>query len=97
MSKRMFIRVLGKGGMLDFETIRPSLNPKMRHYILCRDKFTCRYCLDTKGPFEVDHVHPRSKGGPDESYNLVCSCKKCNRTKRDKLLSELGWELHGVH
>jgi len=35
----------------------------LRQFILERDNYTCQYCGDKKGPFEVDHVMPRSRGG----------------------------------
>jgi len=33
------------------------------------------------GPFEVDHVIPRAKGGTDASANLAFSCPRCNLSK----------------
>ena len=37
-----------------------------------------------KGAWEVDHSMPKSKGGTDYFRNLVPSCIKCNREKRDR-------------
>ena len=34
--------------------------------------------------FEVDHVVPKSKGGPDTDKNLQLLCGNCNRIKGDK-------------
>lgn len=48
----------------------------------------CAYCGTADGPFELDHVVPRSRGGPDSPKNLVRACFGCNRGKRDKLPSE---------
>lgn len=48
----------------------------------------CFYCGSTDGPFEDDHVVPRSRGGPDSPLNLIRACKPCNRAKRDLLPSE---------
>lgn len=61
---------------------------KLRQFILERDNFTCQYCGDMKGPFEADHVMPRSRGGLDTESNLVCACKTCNRSKSDKTPEE---------
>ena len=57
----------------------------IRQYILERDNYTCMYCGNKKGVFEVDHFIPISKGGEDKEDNLVCSCRKCNRSKYNKL------------
>lgn len=38
--------------------------------------------------FYIDHVVPISKGGSNEDTNLVTACLPCNRSKRDKLVSE---------
>lgn len=46
----------------------------------------CAYC---GRPGEIiEHVIPRSKGGPDESNNIVNACKSCNSSKRDKDLAD---------
>ena len=46
-----------------------------------RDNFTCRYCGDDKSPMTVDHLITWESMGPSIVKNLVCSCKKCNRTR----------------
>ncbi len=59
-----------------------------RFTILARDQFTCRYC-GRKAPdvvLEVDHIHPRSRGGRDTQANLVTSCFDCNRGKTNRVL-----------
>lgn len=59
-----------------------------RFTILERDEFTCRYC-GRKAPeteLEVDHVHPRSKGGSDDVSNLATTCRNCNQGKGDRVL-----------
>lgn len=68
------------------EVKRPSTSYN-RYGILERDKFTCHYC-GRKAPevaLEVDHIIPVSKGGPDESVNLITACSECNSQKRNKL------------
>jgi 5-methylcytosine-specific restriction endonuclease McrA len=42
-------------------------------------------CLDT---LTLDHVYPRSQGGPDVAGNVVAACARCNRLKADLLPSE---------
>lgn len=49
---------------------------------------TCCYCGATKGTFVIDHVVPRSRGGPDGPRNCVVACTDCNISKGDLLPSE---------
>ena len=42
---------------------------------------SCTYCGDTKGPFEIDHIHPFSRGGTGAMDNLAIACRVCNREK----------------
>lgn len=56
----------------------------------------CTYCGTGLNPFQrhapngfqIDHVHPRSRGGSDAIENLVPACKICNCSKRDRPLSQ---------
>jgi len=57
---------------------------KIRNAIFIRDNYTCHYCGSVGGKLEADHIMPVSKGGGDLLDNLVTSCRKCNRQKRDK-------------
>lgn len=58
------------------------------NYIFVRDNYTCTYCGKVGGKLECDHIVPISKGGNDEFDNLVTSCRKCNRQKKDKSVEE---------
>lgn len=60
----------------------------LRAVVFERDDYTCRYCGERGGRLECDHVVPVSRGGTNEMDNLVTACLPCNRSKRDKLLSE---------
>ena len=44
---------------------------------------TCVYCGKSYDLSEltIDHVHPRSRGGPTNTKNSVCACFKCNQDK----------------
>ncbi len=57
-----------------------------RKNVIRRDAFTCQYCGEKPGVAEltVDHILPRSKGGPDSWTNVVAACKKCNNQKADR-------------
>lgn len=60
---------------------RLAITPSMRARVLKRDCGTCRYCLSTVGPFEIDHVIPVAHGGATKMWNLVTACAECNRRK----------------
>jgi len=69
---------------------RKSLSKAIRFEVFKRDNFTCQYC-GNKAPdviLECDHINPVSKGGKNETLNLITSCKSCNRGKSNKLLSD---------
>jgi 5-methylcytosine-specific restriction endonuclease McrA len=67
---------------------RRSLNVSMRRTILERDRHTCAYCGDTTGPFQIDHIHPVSRGGTNDPDNLACACRTCNLSKRAMTVAE---------
>ncbi|MET8470218.1 RNA-guided endonuclease IscB [Streptomyces sp. NPDC006422] len=48
-----------------------------------RDRWSraCAYCGATDGPLNVEHVHPRSRGGSTRIANLVLACAPCNQAK----------------
>lgn len=67
----------------------------LRHRsIFRRDGNRCQYCDKPLGPRNrtVDHLTPRSKGGPDKDYNLVASCIDCNAAKGNSLPLEFLWQ-----
>ena len=67
-----------------------ALSKKLRFEVFKRDKFTCQYC-GIKAPdviLHVDHIRPRSKGGPDDLINLVTCCVDCNLGKGPRELSD---------
>ena len=62
-----------------------------RRSVFTRDGHRCQYC---GGAAEnIDHVVPRSRGGPHSWDNVVASCKGCNAAKEDRLLEESGFRL----
>ena len=62
-----------------------------RRGVLARDGFRCQYC--NKPAESIDHVVPRSRGGPHTWDNVVAACHGCNRAKRDRLLAETSMHL----
>ena len=70
-----------------------------------RQKHECAYCGCTENEippsprsnttrWELDHVIPIDKGGPDIDWNIVASCWPCNNSKLNKLIEEWRPELH---
>ena len=68
---------------------RKDLTPRKRFEILKRDLFTCQYCGGAAPDVElhVDHIHPVSKGGANNKFNLVTACKACNLAKSARPLT----------
>ncbi|HEU0000316.1 MAG TPA: HNH endonuclease [Ktedonobacteraceae bacterium] len=64
-----------------------------RSNILLRDDETCQYCGKRSRELTLDHVIPRSRGGPGTWENLVASCKSCNGKKGSRLLKEVNMRL----
>ena len=60
-----------------------------RRAILARDGFRCQYCGSARH-LTIDHVVPRSRGGPNSWENVVTSCAPCNVRKGACLPSEVG-------
>lgn len=60
---------------------RDEAGAHLRRLIHIRDGFTCRYCGDAEGPFQVDHIRPCAHGGKADQWNLQTLCASCNREK----------------
>jgi 5-methylcytosine-specific restriction endonuclease McrA len=61
-----------QGTLIGYET---------REYLLEKWVRECAYCGIKNVPLEIDHVHPKSKGGSNSITNLTLSCHKCNIAK----------------
>jgi 5-methylcytosine-specific restriction endonuclease McrA len=60
----------------------PSLHGyETREYLLEKWDRECAYCGVKDVPLEVQHIHPKSKGGSNSITNLTLSCHKCNTAK----------------
>ena len=46
-----------------------------------RDGYRCRYCGADDVPMTVDHVVRWENLGDSVPNNLICSCRKCNKTR----------------
>lgn len=63
----------------------------LRKEVLSRDGEICAYCASRSGPFHVDHIMPRIRGGADALDNLVVACRRCNLSKGVKTPEE--WQI----
>ncbi|MFC9898313.1 HNH endonuclease [Nocardia sp. NPDC127579] len=59
--------------------------------VLRRDNHRCGYCAAWART--VDHIRPRSRGGPNTWSNLVACCAPCNSAKADRTPEEAGMRL----
>jgi len=65
-----------------------SWSTSIREYIKEREKLdVCIYC-GSKTDLTIEHILPRSRGGPDTPDNAVWVCRKCNSSKGGKRLYE---------
>lgn len=65
--------------------------PLTRNAVFARDGHRCQYCA---APAEsIDHVIPRSRGGPHTWDNVVAACRRCNLRKGNRLPDEAGFRL----
>ena len=62
--------------------------------IFARDGGKCVYCQAPAT--SIDHVMPRSRGGAHAWDNVVSACHRCNHSKADRTLKDLGWRLRNI-
>lgn len=68
--------------------------PLTRKGVLARDGHRCAYC--GAPATSLDHVIPRSRGGSHTWDNVVAACARCNHTKADRSVAEMGWRLRSL-
>ncbi len=62
--------------------------------VLLRDDYTCQYCgLHGEKLMTVDHIVPKSRGGPSTWENLACACMQCNNRKNNRTPHEANMAL----
>ncbi|MCM0592355.1 MAG: RNA-guided endonuclease IscB [Gloeotrichia echinulata IR180] len=59
-----------------------------REYLLEKWGRQCAYCGVKDVPLQIEHIHPRAKGGSNSITNLTLSCEKCNIKKGTKDVKE---------
>jgi 5-methylcytosine-specific restriction endonuclease McrA len=60
-----------------------------------REGMSCGYCgnMFSRGSLTIDHIFPKSKGGPLTMENSIASCVKCNNKKADRTPEEANMPL----
>lgn len=61
---------------------------ELREYLLEKWGRKCAYCDAEHTPLEIEHIHPRSKGGSDRVSNLTLACVPCNQSKGNREVAE---------
>ncbi|AOX03672.1 HNH endonuclease [Moorena producens PAL-8-15-08-1] len=61
---------------------------EVREYLLEKWGRECTYCGKQSVPLQIEHIHPKSKGGSDRVSNLCLACEKCNQRKGNKPIEE---------
>ncbi|MCJ1681443.1 RNA-guided endonuclease IscB [Streptomyces sp. APSN-46.1] len=57
---------------------------EVREYLLAKWGRACAYCGTTGVPLNIDHIHPRSRGGSNRISNLCTACVPCNEKKSNQ-------------
>jgi 5-methylcytosine-specific restriction endonuclease McrA len=76
---------------------RPLVRRRLsRKAIFYRDGFKCQYCGNAAKDLTLDHIMPRSRGGPHVWENVVSACIPCNHTKAGSTPKEASMKLLSV-
>lgn len=54
---------------------------ELREYLLEKWGRKCAYCAAEHVPLQIEHIHPKSKGGSNRVSNLTLACRCCNEKK----------------
>jgi 5-methylcytosine-specific restriction endonuclease McrA len=61
------------------------INDELKQSVRKQARYMCEYChsseLLSANRFTIDHVIPRSLGGPDAIDNLALACRRCNERR----------------
>jgi len=59
-----------------------------REYLLEKFGRQCCYCGATDVPLNIEHIHPRAKGGTNRLSNLAIACIPCNTKKGTRSIED---------
>jgi 5-methylcytosine-specific restriction endonuclease McrA len=61
------------------------INDELKQSVRKQARYMCEYChsseLLSANRFTIDHVIPKSLGGPDAIDNLALACRRCNERR----------------
>ncbi len=92
---RSFIEVPRIIRLLGYDRLPRQRVKFNRRNVFARDENRCQYCGRrlTSGQLSLDHITPRSQGGPSTWENIVCACLPCNHRKGPRTPPEAGMPL----
>ena len=61
---------------------------EVKEYLLEKWGRKCAYCDATNVPLQVEHIHPKARGGSNRVSNLTLACRPCNQAKGSRLIAE---------
>lgn len=61
---------------------------EVREYLLNKWDRKCSYCSAENIPLQIEHIHPKAKGGTNRISNLCLACEKCNQQKGTQLIEQ---------
>jgi 5-methylcytosine-specific restriction endonuclease McrA len=61
---------------------------EVRGYLLEKWDHKCAYCDAENVPREIEHLHPKARGGSNRVSNLTLACVPCNQRKGTKALAD---------
>ena len=61
---------------------------EVRAYLLAKFDHKCVYCDAKDVPLQVEHIHPKARGGTNRVSNLTLACGACNTKKAARDINE---------
>ncbi|MEG4485472.1 RNA-guided endonuclease IscB [Microcoleus sp. D2_18a_B4] len=69
---------------------------EIREYLLNKWDRKCAYCGVTDTALQVEHIHPKAKGGSNRISNLCLACEKCNIKKGSQDIEQFLSKKHEI-
>ena len=76
--------------LVDYAVVPYKRPIPSRRNIFTRDNFKCLYCGRGNVDLELEHIIPKSRGGPSSWENLCAACRVCN-SRKDNRTARRGW------
>jgi hypothetical protein len=92
----------GERAKLAYHKRRSKLNHKLDDKFLKRlykaQREQCFYCGEQLQSYKaIEHLTPVSRGGDNDSCNIVYACRSCNSQKKDMTLEEFAIKTHRIY